>query len=155
MVAADVQDMFGGTWVDIGNETLGSVAQAGFQDVTFTEDIVGTDLTGLAVAAQTFTVDVDTGSGSPQTVNVSYTPAALGESFNDLVTAVNVDLGAFASMAIVGGRLRITSATPGANSNILISLDELFDECTNYSAVETAVAGTAAGHTVKLFKRTA
>lgn len=66
------------------------------------------------------------------------------QTFTTLLSEINTDLGASAVAAIVGGNIRVTSATSGLTSTVAITDTNLFSSLTNYSAIQTAVAGTSA-----------
>lgn len=82
--------------------------------------------TGLGPQVYTATVLVDSVSYA---VSVNGTNAT---TFADLVTAIQNALGSAATVAIVGGNIKITSATLGTSSTVLITDTNLFKSTTGF-----------------------
>lgn len=114
---------------------------AGYQEVSFTIGKAGGDPTGLANDETVYDASVAVDGGGAQLLNIVGEEA---QTFTQLINQINQDLtGAVA--ALVGGSIRITSDTFGTGSSIAITDTDLFSTLTNFSAVESAVAGTGSG----------
>lgn len=111
---------------------------AGYQDVTFANIKSNPDSTGLAndATAYTATITID---GVAKSVSVVGSNA---QTFATLLTEINTDLAGAGTATLVGGNIRISSATTGSTSSVSISDTDLFGTLTDYSAIATAVAGT-------------
>lgn len=118
--------------------STGLVLTAGYQAATFTVAKAGGDTTGLANDATTYTTTI-TVDGVATPISVVGSDA---QTFATLIDEINVDLGASATAAIVGGNIRVTSATSGASSTVLMVTGTLFPALTNFSAITASVAGT-------------
>lgn len=66
-----------------------------------------------------------------------------GNTYTNLLAEINTDLGGTATAALNGGNIRITSATTGLTSSVVVyDSGSLFSSLTSFAGV-TAVAGTA------------
>lgn len=118
----------------------GSAATAGYQSIAWT-DLIGANATGLAndATAYTATITID-GVASP----VSVTGSA-AQTFTDLITAINADITGKGTATIASStELRVTSATTGATSTVLIADGTLLAALTGAGSIAPAVAGLAA-----------
>ena len=114
---------------------------AGSQQVTFTIGKVGGDATGLLNDETVYDASIAVDGGGAQLINIVGEEA---QTFTALITQINQDLTG-ASIALDGGNLVVTSDTLGTSSAIAITDTDLFSTLTNYSAIESAVAGTGSG----------
>lgn len=105
-------------------------------------DVGGAVTAGTATAlvgATTYTATV-TVDGVAKPISILGSAAS---TFGDLITELNADLGASATAAIVGGNIKITSATYGPSSTVSITADTLFAApLAGFVAVNAATAGT-------------
>jgi hypothetical protein len=111
---------------------------AGSQIVDVGGAKAGASATGLAndATAYTATITID---GVAKSVSVTGSTA---QTYTNLISEINTDLGAAGSVSLVGGNLKVVSATTGASSSVSISNVNLFNTLTNYVAIRTASAGT-------------
>lgn len=109
--------------------TLFAAPLANFLNIT--ASVAGTG----SVAALTATVVVD-GVSKP----ISILPTAI-TTFGGVITELNTDLGASATAAIVGGDIKITSATTGTTSTVVITAGTLFPALTGFSGVLPSQSG--------------
>lgn len=114
------------------------VPTAGYQAATFTVAKAGGDATGLTNDATTYTTTI-TVDGVAKAISVVGSAA---QTFTTLLAEINTDLGASATAAIVGGNIRVTSATTGSSSTVLMVTGTLFPALTNFTAITGSVAGT-------------
>lgn len=114
------------------------VPTAGYQAATFSVAKAGGDATGLANDATVYTTTI-TVDGAAQAISVVGSAA---QTFTTLLAEINTDLGATATASIVGGNIRVTSATTGTSSTVLMVTGTLFPALTNFTAITAAVAGT-------------
>lgn len=115
-------------------------ASAGYQEVTFSTTITGTDPTGLANDTTDYTATI-TVDGVAKAISILGNAA---QTFTDLINELNTDLGASATAAIVSGKIRVTSATSNDNSSVSIvdsGTNHLFASLTGFTAISPAVAG--------------
>lgn len=122
---------------------------AGYQDVDYGGLLAGTNVAYGTLApapgtVMTATVTVD--GGVPVPVNFTVVNSAT-DTVNDVLNAINVTLGATATASIVGGNIRIISATTGAVSSISITPGTnptaLFGDMDGFVGFLAAVPGTA------------
>jgi hypothetical protein len=105
---------------------------------------VGATATGLANSAEAYGMLVAVDGGGNQQVTITGSAA---QTWTNLITEINADLTG-ATAAIVGGNLKITSATTGASSTISATnsagtaSNALLTTLTGFVALRTAVAGT-------------
>jgi hypothetical protein len=104
----------------------------------------GATATGLANDATSYTYTISVDGGGAQTINVTGSTA---QTYTNLLTQINADITG-ATVALVGGNLKFTSATTGSSSSIALTSGgggtNLFSTLTNFVAVRTAIAGTTA-----------
>jgi len=97
-----------------------------------------------------------TDSGSPLTVltasvtidTVNVIPLSISGAsltFQSVVNTLNSQVGTYGTVAIVGGNIRITSASTGTSSSVSITDTNLFSSLAGFSVVDDAVAGKANG----------
>lgn len=126
-----------------------TVPRAGYQDVIF--DTTGgflqpSDITGLDPLA-TYSALIDVTSGLGQTFNTVSFTGAQAVTFAQLIAKLNLDLTGQATVAFVGGRLRIESTLDGATSAVEIVQDgssgtlPLFASLNLYQTLATPIAG--------------
>lgn len=137
--------------VNIGGNKAGAdasglsaaVGTSGSQTINLRPDTAGASATGLAndATAYTLTVSIDGAS-----VPVSVVGSA-SQTITTLIAAINVDLGSTAVAALVGGDLKITSATQGAGSRVAITGGTLLASLTPYVGVFPAADGKSTGRT--------
>lgn len=114
---------------------------AGVQNVSFGITKVGGDPSGLTNDTTVFDATIAVDGGGAQSINII---GQESQTFTAVLAQINQDLTG-ASIAIVAGDLLVTSDTLGASSTILIVDNTLFTALTNFSAVDSAVAGTGSG----------
>jgi hypothetical protein len=114
---------------------------AGVQNVSFGITKVGGDPSGLLNDETVYDAAIVVDGGGSQLINVVGEEA---QTFTALIAQINQDLTG-ASIALVAGDLLTTSDTLGASSTIAITDTDLFATLTNFSAVDSAVAGTGSG----------
>lgn len=111
----------------------------GFQIVDVGGAKAGATATGLSndATVRTATIVVD-----GVTKNISIVSSA-AQTYTTLLAEINTDLGAAGTAALVGGNLRVTSATSGASSTVAITDGgtPIFSPLTGYVAIRTANAG--------------
>lgn len=118
-------------------------AAAGYQEVNVGGAKTGGDATSL-VSGTTYTATI-TVDGAGQSISILGSNAA---TFTTLLSELNTDLGGTATATLVGGNIRITSATTGASSTVAITAGTLFAApLDGFVAVSSAVAGIAAATT--------
>lgn len=126
---------------NLANGYVPSSDTSGYQQVTFSSAITGSTATNL-VGGTTYTATITIDGGAPIPISVL---GSTVPTFSALLTALNTQLGVSASAAIVGGNLRITSASTGNLSSVSIvnsGADPLFAAPLNsFSAIAAAVAG--------------
>ena len=96
-----------------------NVDRAGYQEIVF--DTTGgflteADVTGLNNDATSYAATIDAGSGN---IVINLDGSTI-QTFGELITEINTNLGSDASIAFNAGRLRVTSAATGVTSAILI-----------------------------------
>lgn len=120
---------------------------AGYQVVSFGGAITaGTNPTGLGASTYTAVVRVD---GVNKNISINGTLAA---TYDDLITEINNDLGASATAVIDAGNIKITSATVGSSSTVLITDTNLFAGTTGYVSILVATNGTLADAALPIFE---
>lgn len=110
-------------YINNAEPTLPLESVAGFATLTFAPlPRASATPTGLAndATAYTATATVD---GTPVAVSVTGSAA---QTFADLVTEVQTDLGAAATVTLVGDDIVITSATTGTTSTVVVADVDLF-----------------------------
>ena len=117
--------------------------RAGSQIVDVGGAKAGATATGLANDATAYTYNMEPDDdGNAQTISVVGSAA---QTYTDLLTEINADITG-ATVALVGGNLKFTSATTGAASNITLTAGgggtNLFTTLTSFVAVRTATVGT-------------
>lgn len=122
-----------------------AAATSGFQIVNYGATVVGTNPNGKAAGTYTASIVVD-GTAIP----ISYTSAG-GETFTQLVNAINTDLGVSAIATITGGNIRIQSSTIGSASTISITDTNLFAGTTGFVTINTAINGVNADSLIDVF----
>jgi len=138
--------------VDVGSNKVGasttglSNATAGYQEAVFVYQKVGTDSTGLAndATAYTATATID---GVARAVSVVGSAA---QTFTTLVTELNTDLGAWATVTLTDGRIKVTSLATGASSTVVLTNTgtyQLFPSLSGFYLFAASVAGTAPVYT--------
>jgi hypothetical protein len=113
-------------------------AVAGYQVVNVGGAKTGVDSTGLTNDATVYTASISV-DGVAKPIAVTGSAA---QTYATLISEINTDLGASATAALVGGNIRVTSATTGSSSTVAITDTDLFGTLTGYVAILTAVAGT-------------
>jgi len=118
--------------------TTGLVAPtSGYQIIHFANAKTGTSPTGLLndATVHTSTITVD---GVVKTVSVAGSAA---QTFTTLIAAINTALGSAATAALVGGDIKITSATTSTTSTVVAVTGTLFGALTDFSVIQ-AYPGT-------------
>ncbi len=147
----------------VAGTLTGLVPTSGYQAATFTVAKVGADATGLAVDTAGYQVvnvgGAKTGADTSGLTNdaTAYTATitvdgvakpisvvgSAAQTYTTLLAEINTDLGASAVAALVGGNIKVTSATTGAASSVSITAGTLFAApLAGFVAVLAAVAGT-------------
>ena len=125
----------------VGSTNLGLAAPvAGSQIVNFGGTIVGANASGLANTGTLYTMTV-TVDGVAKPISIVGSAA---QTFTSVVSEINADLGASATAAIVAGNLKITSATTGSSSTVLIANGTLLNALTGYVSISPAINGSGA-----------
>jgi hypothetical protein len=128
----------------IAGPTVRHDYRAGSQIVDVGGAKAGASATGLANdgTAYTATVVID-----GVTKNVSVVGSA-SQTYTTLLAGINTDLGAAGTAAIVGGNIKITSATTGDTSTVEITAGTLFTGSlpTGFVAIRAASDGTTANN---------
>jgi hypothetical protein len=88
-----------------------------FPGVGNTTNPTSTGLVGGTTYTATVSIDA---AGTPHSQSVSIL-GSTAQTFGDLITQLNTDLGGFAIAALVGGDIVITSATTGVNSTVTVT----------------------------------
>jgi len=114
---------------------------AGSQNVSFTIGKVAGDPSGLANDSTVYTATINPDGGGAQSIAVVGSEA---QTMGTVVDQINQDLTGASAVVIAGGIL-VTSDTFGASSSIAITDTDLFLTLTNFSAVDSATAGTGGG----------
>lgn len=118
--------------------------RAGSQVVDVGGAKTGATSTGLANDATVYTYQISVDGGGTQTISVTGSAA---QTYTLLISEINNDITG-ATVSLVGGNLKFVSATTGASSSISLTAGgggtNLFTTLTNFVAVRTATAGTAA-----------
>jgi hypothetical protein len=114
---------------------------AGYQDVLFDAVKVGGDASGLAINIPNYAANVIVdGFDVPLLID-----GGVATTFTDLLTQINIDLGADATATInADGGLRITSAATGIASSVVIVDDvttPLFATLTDYAGLAVDQVG--------------
>lgn len=129
----------GGTvGVDGTSALVFPVTGAGFQVVDVGGAITGASATGLTNDATVYTASI-TVDGTAYPIAVTGSTA---QTYTTLLSEINTDLGAAATASLVGGNVRVTSATTGTSSSVSIADTNLFSTLTDYVAILPAVAGS-------------
>lgn len=124
--------------VTAGTSTGLTAPTAGSQVVAFGAAKTGVSPSGLANDATVYTASI-TVDGSVKSVTVAGSAA---QTFTDVIAAVNSALGSSATAAIVGGNIKITSATTGLTSTVRTTTGNLFSSLLNFNVIRAAVDGT-------------
>lgn len=146
-------------------------ATAGYQDIVFTTNLEGSPSpTAIDSGSPLFTGSPTPTAGSPSseyylsaTVYVDGAPITLshavtgGETYADLVSEINTQLGAAGTASIVDNNIRIMSATKGETSSVWIggspSEEDYFRFLNNFTGLAASVAGKAEGAIEELATR--
>lgn len=124
-----------------GATSTGLFPVAGHQSVNFSVLAAGTDATGLPNDATALTATI-TVNGIVKPISIV---GSLIQTFNDLITQLNIGLGAsaVATLDIPGKNITFTSATTGSTSAVSIATGTLFAvPLTGFVSVQTSVAGS-------------
>ena len=118
-------------------------AAEGYQAVNYgggvaSASVAWTD-TGSPLTSLTASVTIDT----VNVIALSISGASM--TFQQVVDTLNSQVGTFGTVAIVGGNIRITSATTGAASNVAIADTDLFSSLAGFVVVDDAIVGLGAG----------
>lgn len=103
-----------------GNDVRVRIAEdpsAGYQEWGFSTIKVASDTSGLANDTTKYGAIV-TVDGVAKEINITGSAA---QTFGGVITGINTDLGTAGVAALVGGKIRITSATTGAKSRVSIT----------------------------------
>jgi hypothetical protein len=111
---------------------------AGYQGVNVGGAIAGGTATGLTNDATVYTASISV-DGTPTPIAVTGSSA---QTYTTLLSEINTDLGVSATAAIVSGNLRVTSATSGSSSSVVITDVDLFNTLTTYVTLFAPAAGT-------------
>ncbi len=114
---------------------------AGTQNVSFGVSKAGGDPSGLANDSTVYTATIAVDGGGAQSIAVIGSEA---QTFTAVLAQINQDLTGAVS-AIVAGEILTTSDSFGVSSTIAIIDTDLFATLTNFSAVDSAAAGTGSG----------
>jgi len=118
--------------------------RAGSQIVDVGGAKTGATATGLANDATTYTYQISVDGGGAQTISITGSAA---QTYTQLLSQIASDI-AGATVSLVGGNLKFVSDTTGASSSISLTSGgggtNLLTTLTNFVAVHTATAGTAA-----------
>jgi hypothetical protein len=101
--------------------------------------------TGL-VAGSTYTATIVV-DGVSKSISVAGVDAP---TLADLLTEIDTDLAAAATCSLVGNTIRVTSATTGAASSVVITDITLFKALRNFSSNSPGAVGTAVDHYMKV-----
>ena len=126
-------------------------AVAPFDDIAIRNVNPG-DVTDATAGTSGFGIVPKQGTDTPAeiytaTVIVDDTPIPVSVSgddattFTDLISEINIDLGAAAAASIENGNIEITSATTGNTSNVSITTDDLFRFTNGFIVVDTIYPG--------------
>ena len=138
--------------VDVAANKVGATATglsnttAGYQEAVFVYQKVGTDSTGLANAATAYTATA-TIDGVARAISVVGSAA---QTITTLIAELNTDIGAWATVALVGGRIRVTSLTSSSSSTVSLAdsgANSLFASLSNFYLFAPAVVGTTPVYT--------
>jgi hypothetical protein len=126
--------------IKITSATTGTLSSVVIQDTGFLfNSLTGyvgiTSIQGLAPVTYAMNVNVN---GS--TILVSFTGND-AQTYTTLISAINADLGTNASAAIVNGDIKITSATTGLTSKILVTDNNLLKSLTVFKSSKQPVNG--------------
>lgn len=128
------------------DNTTPAAASSGFQIANYGGTVVGTNPNGKAAGTYTASIVVD-GTAIP----ISYTSAG-GETFTQLVNAINADLGVSAIATITGGNIRIQSSTIGSASTVqVIEPNTLFTGTTGFVSYNVPINGVNADSLIDVF----
>lgn len=122
-----------GTLGSLGSDLFAALALADTVVAVFNGAVVGTI---GAVTTYTASIVVD-----GVTKNISITGGS-AQTVTTLLSQINTDLGAAATASLVGGSIKVTSATVGSTSTVAITDGSLFAALTGTATIATAVAGT-------------
>lgn len=118
----------------------GSGLKAGSQTINVGGRVNRMSSTGL-VPSTTYTATI-TIDGVAKAISIK---GAAAQTYQELITEINTDLGASGSCSLVNGNLVVTSATTGGSSSVSITAGTLFAApLKGYNKLETAVDGTVA-----------
>ena len=127
--------MFGAALVGTESAGLSQVAAATSAEaqIGYGGALTGTDATGLS-ATKRYSFMVETDGGY---VGVNFLGSA-ATTVDDLVIAINADLGALATAALTGGDIVITAASEGSKSHVsVIDTSRLFASIVGYTGITT------------------
>lgn len=108
-------------------------------------------------AALIATAYAPSGSPSPATLDASFLidgtvtiPVSLvgngpTMTFQDVISGINLALGAYGTAMVMDGNVRVQSATKNATSSVAITDANLFSSLTGFVQIDTAVPGDAVG----------
>ena len=94
-------------------------------------------VTGLESTTYTATIVVD---GVKTDVSILGSAA---QSYNNLISQINADLGASATAAIINGNIKITSSSTGSTSSVQVIDGNLFTSLTVFDSFSTPVVGSS------------
>jgi len=118
-------------------------AAEGYQSVNYGAGVASASVAwtdaGSPLTVLTASVTIDT----VNVIALSVSGASL--TFQAVVNALNAQVGTFGTVAIVGGNIKITSASTGAASLVAITDTDLFSSLNGFVVVDDAVAGLGAG----------
>ncbi len=114
-------------------------ATSGYQSVVLSTIKLGTSPTGLANNATVYSVTIVI-NGVSHVVSVTGSSA---QTYTNLLTAINADLGSSGSAAlnVVGNAITITSSTVGIASTVSIGSGTLFQSLSDYALLSASTAG--------------
>jgi hypothetical protein len=126
------------TNVDFGAVRLDAAptAVAGYLNFDYGGTLLGANPSGL-VGTNTYTAEFLIGD---VTKSVSVL-GSLATTITDLITQLNIDLSPQGSAALVGGNIRVTSATAGPLSRVRVSDANIFESVTGFVEIDTPVDG--------------
>jgi hypothetical protein len=120
-----------GTFGSTGGDIFAAIAVAAGGANTFNAAVPGTDTTYTA------TINID---GTNYPISVDATNA---QTYTQLLAELNTDLAGAATALLIAGNIRVTSASIGQSSTVLITPGTLFadPDLTDFDAILTAVPG--------------
>jgi hypothetical protein len=122
----------------VGDTGLGSTQPYTVQSVVTSGGKTGSANTNL-VSATTYTATI-TVDGTPHAISILGSSAT---TYTNLLTQINIDLGAAATAFLVGGDIKITSSTVGTGSSVSITPGTLFaSPLAGFAGIPLATPGT-------------